>query len=225
MIEAAGAGVVEEPLRPGTHYRTEFFREVGLISTTGLVLDVGGRDGRTMSQLGVDNGVLVDVELSPRAAGVAYVQGSGTQLPLAERCADTVIALDVIEHIDDDAAFVAELVRVLKPGGQLVMTTPQIDIRVLPGRAQKLIDRSWGHYRVPGYEAEHLASMLTAAGATDVNVTKVAMRAYRRGYVVMRILWSLPGSLGQRLVRAAAHRDVANLEGPRGFLLATATRP
>ena len=134
--------VIDEPLRPGTHYRTEFFRERGTIRTDGLVLDVGGRDGRTMSELGVERGVLVDVELSPRSSSVSYAKGSGTSLPIADGAADVVISLDVIEHVDDDAALVAELVRVLRPGGQLVLTTPHEDIRVLPGPAQKFIDRS-----------------------------------------------------------------------------------
>lgn len=216
--------VIDEPLRPGTHYRTEFFRERGTIRTDGLVLDVGGRDGRTMSELGVERGVLVDVELSPRSSSVSYAKGSGTSLPIADGAADVVISLDVIEHVDDDAALVAELVRVLRPGGQLVLTTPHEDIRVLPGPAQKFIDRSWGHHRVPGYRPERIAELLTAAGASDVDVEEVGMTRYRRTYVPMRILWSLPGPLGDRVVRWAASGDAAATSAPRGFLLATASK-
>ena len=38
--------------------------------------------------------------------------------------ADVVLALDVIEHIEDDAAFVAELFDLARPGGHLVVTVP-----------------------------------------------------------------------------------------------------
>lgn len=39
---------------------------------------------------------------------------------------DYVITFQVIEHIEDDGAFVREIHRVLKPGGQLIVTTPNI---------------------------------------------------------------------------------------------------
>ena len=37
---------------------------------------------------------------------------------------DFVITFQVIEHIDDDAAFVREIARVLRPGGRMILTTP-----------------------------------------------------------------------------------------------------
>jgi len=39
---------------------------------------------------------------------------------------DYVVSFQVIEHIEDDHAFVAEIHRVLKPGGQFIVTTPNI---------------------------------------------------------------------------------------------------
>jgi SAM-dependent methyltransferase len=41
-----------------------------------------------------------------------------------EQCYDIVAALDVIEHIDDDAAALASIAKRLKPGGKLLMTVP-----------------------------------------------------------------------------------------------------
>lgn len=43
---------------------------------------------------------------------------------LADNTFDYVITFQVIEHIEDDKAFVEEIHRVLKPGGQLIVTTP-----------------------------------------------------------------------------------------------------
>jgi len=39
---------------------------------------------------------------------------------------DFVVSFQLIEHIQDDVALIAEIKRVLKPGGQLIMTTPNI---------------------------------------------------------------------------------------------------
>ncbi len=54
----------------------------------------------------------------------AVRRGSCTALPLANAVADVVTALDVIEHVEDDAQAVRELARILKPGGVMVITVP-----------------------------------------------------------------------------------------------------
>jgi len=54
----------------------------------------------------------------------AIVEGNCTDIPLAAEAFDAVTALDVLEHIPDDAKAAAELVRVLAPGGGLVVTVP-----------------------------------------------------------------------------------------------------
>ena len=46
------------------------------------------------------------------------------RLPLREGSFDCIIACEIIEHLADPAAFMASLMRVLKPGGQLIITTP-----------------------------------------------------------------------------------------------------
>lgn len=49
---------------------------------------------------------------------------SGPRLPLADASVQYVTALDVLEHIPDDAAALAEMARVLAPGGLCVATVP-----------------------------------------------------------------------------------------------------
>ena len=46
------------------------------------------------------------------------------RLPVADGCLDLVTSLDTLEHIDDDAAALAEIYRVLKPGGHGLFTVP-----------------------------------------------------------------------------------------------------
>ncbi|HYY05256.1 MAG TPA: class I SAM-dependent methyltransferase [Candidatus Limnocylindria bacterium] len=59
-------------------------------------------------------------------AGLHYVVGDVGALPLLSGAFDAVLALDVLEHLDDDAAALAEAARLLKPGGMLVVTVPAL---------------------------------------------------------------------------------------------------
>ena len=48
----------------------------------------------------------------------------GLRLPFEDEAFDLVTTLDVIEHVDDDVATLAELRRVLRPGGLLLVAVP-----------------------------------------------------------------------------------------------------
>jgi SAM-dependent methyltransferase len=61
-----------------------------------------------------------------RPAGVRFAIGALPQSPLADESFDLVLALDVLEHLDDDAAGVADLARLVKPGGVLLITVPAL---------------------------------------------------------------------------------------------------
>ncbi|MGY1811531.1 methyltransferase domain-containing protein [Blastococcus sp. SYSU D00820] len=56
-----------------------------------------------------------------RAHGVLPVRGSVLAVPLADGCADVVVAGEVLEHVEDDVAVLAECARLLRPGGTLVV--------------------------------------------------------------------------------------------------------
>jgi 2-polyprenyl-6-hydroxyphenyl methylase/3-demethylubiquinone-9 3-methyltransferase len=56
-----------------------------------------------------------------RDHGVLPVRGSVLAVPLADGCADVVVAGEVLEHVDDDVAVLAECARLLRPGGVLVL--------------------------------------------------------------------------------------------------------
>jgi 2-polyprenyl-6-hydroxyphenyl methylase/3-demethylubiquinone-9 3-methyltransferase len=69
--------------------------------------------------VGVDIGVR-GLELA-RDHGVLPVRGSVLQVPLVDGCADVVVAGEVLEHVADDVAVLAECARLLRPGGVLVL--------------------------------------------------------------------------------------------------------
>ena len=56
--------------------------------------------------------------------GTALLRGDGLALPVADNALDGALALDIIEHFDDDLAVCRELLRALKPGADLVLTVP-----------------------------------------------------------------------------------------------------
>jgi SAM-dependent methyltransferase len=94
------------------------------------ILDVGCGTGTMLTYLaafGKAQGVDVDEE----AVGYCHERGlldvrlgAAETLPFDDSSFDLVTALDVLEHLDDDAAALREIGRVLRPGGQLLITVP-----------------------------------------------------------------------------------------------------
>lgn len=74
-------------------------------------------------------GAVINVEQS-LAASVAHVAhiidafAEGERLPFRAASFDSVIAIEVLEHVPDPTTVVAEMVRVLRPGGQVMVTVP-----------------------------------------------------------------------------------------------------
>ena len=101
-------------------------------------------EGRRLLEIGAGGGGFVKVaaargwethatETSPsglealRAAGVTVFEGELPRLGLSASSYDLVVALEVLEHLPDPLAYLQEAHRVLKPGGVLVLTTPNYD--------------------------------------------------------------------------------------------------
>ena len=61
----------------------------------------------------------------PEGASAQAVRGSAYALPFDDETFDRVVAAEVLEHLPDDARAMAELHRVLKPGGTIAVTVPR----------------------------------------------------------------------------------------------------
>jgi 2-polyprenyl-6-hydroxyphenyl methylase/3-demethylubiquinone-9 3-methyltransferase len=90
---------------------------VDLACGGGLMAPYAARLG--YRHVGVDLG-LPGLELG-RARGMLPVRGSVLAVPLADGCADVVVAGEILEHVADDVAVLAECARLLRPGGTLVI--------------------------------------------------------------------------------------------------------
>jgi len=105
----------------------------GELPATARVIDVGCGTGDNLAALdAAAGGPVVGVELSPYAVrhaprspggGIRVGVARAEHLPFPDACADLVTSMDVIEHLDDDAAL-ADYRRVLRPGGKLLLTVP-----------------------------------------------------------------------------------------------------
>ena len=96
----------------------------------GTTLDIGAAAGGNTRVLRTHGWRPVALEYSgdgarvARDRGLTVVRGDATNLPAGASTVDLVTAFDVIEHIEDDYLAVAEIRRVLRPGGTLLVTVP-----------------------------------------------------------------------------------------------------
>jgi SAM-dependent methyltransferase len=99
------------------------------------VLDVGCGTGANGPVLAEAGRTAYGIDMSPVPLGLAgtgerghaaRLRGDAGHLPFADKSFDMVVALDVLEHIADDAAAAGELLRVLRPGGVLIAFVPAL---------------------------------------------------------------------------------------------------
>lgn len=118
----------------GTHWWYRERRHLLARQLRGLIpgraLDVGAAGGgntRVLRDHGWDAVALeygAEGAAVARERGLAVVRADATALPVAPASLDLVVAFDILEHIPDDDAAVAEAHRVLRPGGTFLVAVP-----------------------------------------------------------------------------------------------------
>jgi SAM-dependent methyltransferase len=158
---------------PAMHwYVQRAFRRAG-VAADAHVLDAGcGTGGLSLRlraaqpswQMEAIDFSLLAVELAQsRVPGVHFQEASVTALPFPDASFDAVACVDVITQVDDDRGALAELFRVLKPGGHFVTNVP----------AYMWL---WSYHDVScqtkrRYVRPQLRGLIEAAGFTDVDAT------------------------------------------------------
>jgi SAM-dependent methyltransferase len=112
---------------------------------------------RSDAQAGVDLSPAFLAAARATYPAVGLAQSSGERLPFRDRAFESVISFEVIEHLQDDGGFLAELRRVTRPGGVVAISTPN---RVFSsdGRARPI-----NPFHVREYAADEFARLLRSA--------------------------------------------------------------
>ena len=128
------------------------------------VLDVGCNTGYGTVRFAPVAGRVVGVDVSPRAIDAArqrsldgrpeFVLTSGFELPFPDDSFDLVTSFQVLEHVPDPLAYLREIERVARPGGTVILATPNAATRLDPGMTP------WNRFHVHEYLADELRALL-----------------------------------------------------------------
>lgn len=147
--------------------KTPHVRELLGDLALGDLLDVGAGGGtytrffaeraRRVTSVDVDAEGLSRLAARERGRS-SFVRALVPHLPFRDQSFDTVVAFEVLEHVQDDRGAARELARLLRPRGRMVVSVP-----VPPGEIDDPLEKPYGHKR-EGYTREALAALLASAG-------------------------------------------------------------
>jgi SAM-dependent methyltransferase len=145
----------------------------------GHLLDVGCGDGEALDILRDIGWTVTGVELDPNAVSAAkrrmldVRQGDLHSAGFADQSFDAVTSSHVIEHVHDPLAMLCESRRILKPGGKIVVVTPNAE-----AWTHAKYERDWLALDPPRHlmvlTASSLASLARQAGLRSICVTTTA---------------------------------------------------
>lgn len=147
-------------------------RVVPPIRATSVLEVGGGQSGLTRllyprtSVINVDLDQSYATQPTNRQPDMAFIAGDATCLPFPDAVFDVVTMFDVLEHVPDEAVAASEAMRVLRPGGWLLLSSPNEGWRFPYYRAMRPLCPSdveimaeWGHVR-RGYSQTRLEQLL-----------------------------------------------------------------
>lgn len=202
-----------EPLMDGLFYRDKM-RALHRIAPDVPVSDIleigGGRSGLSAMLYPTSKVVNLDMDAAladapcNRDPRITFVQGDATALPFSNNCFDLVTMFDLLEHVPDDGAAAREALRVLRPGGWLLVSTPNRErwrypyyqlFRPICPPEEELFEE-WGHVR-RGYTLAELDGLFgkpadvacafinpLLAFSHDVSFSRLSRRQRRLAHVL-----------------------------------------
>lgn len=165
------------PLTEGFFYR-EKMRAIHRVSPElplREILEVGGGQSG-MARMLYPRAHVTTVDMDPQFASspvnqgdqVTFVNADATALPFPDESFDAVTFFDVLEHVPDDVAAAREAMRVLRPGGWIMVSSPNLDwhspfhaiMRPICPDDREMMER-WAHVR-RGYDSKGLERLFGA---------------------------------------------------------------
>lgn len=192
LADASGPG----RLHFASYYRWLIIRDWLQIAPTDHLLDVGCDDGEITAR--VRAALRVAVDLNPRCPdpAVRLARSDAARLPVASGHFDSVTAFDLIEHVPDDAAVLAEMTRALAPGGTLWISTPAVKWRIFPAFLSDRAARAFGHVR-NGYTVADIQRRLPPGYALAVTYWNEPV--FRFLFALLRVVDAVSSPLARTL--------------------------
>ena len=187
-----------------------------------LVADVACGDGATLSLLSRAGLLSVGVDVEPRAVALArrhapVVVGDAHALPLATGAYDVVLLECALSTFGDPSTALAQVARVLRPGGLLAVTDVVLRRDLAPPEVADAVDRLTSARTTQGY-----AALLRDAGLTVVRVEDRAGDALALCHRLSRRL-ALVGARRTAATAGACARAVE--DGALSYALLIAVKP
>jgi SAM-dependent methyltransferase len=219
---------------PGIPHENYWFRRhevayqhVARLVARQTVLDIGCGEGygtallaeRTKTLFGVDYDAATIRHASATYRDVAFGVANLAGLPVRDRTIDLAVTLQVIEHVWDHGEFLRECYRVLRPGGQLIITTPN-RLTFTPGQTQPM-----NPFHVREFSATELCNLVQNTGFAIVE--QAGIHAGRR---VQHLDRKHDGLVAAQLAAppenwvAALRADVASIRAADFTIVAAADR-
>jgi ubiquinone/menaquinone biosynthesis C-methylase UbiE len=186
----AAGGTPEDRVQDLFHlFPYHYVKDLATPSTR--VLDVGFGEGYGAEILGDSVAEYVGIDASQEAVrhasaryrlpNVRFQQGDATSMPFPAASFDLVVSFHVLEHVDHPDPYLAELAKVCKVGGHVVIVTPNREFRLRPG------ERPWNRFHVHEFDTAELQALLARhfEDATVMGVTGTeAMTAVEKNRVL-----------------------------------------
>lgn len=161
---APGTRVIDVGCGAGRHSFEAYRRGADIIAFDQNAEDLAGV--QTMFE------AMATVGEAPAGATARTVCGDALALPYPDNHFDIVIASEILEHVPADDQAIAELARVLKPGGDLVVTVPRwLPERVCWALSTEYHSNEGGHVRI--YRADELRDKIAGRGLRFVRSSHV----------------------------------------------------
>ena len=164
-----------EPPKITRNYLDKLHQIARIVGNNNQVLELGSGAGDLTKLLKARDNKVMTVDLDHSMMNVDLQKG---KLPIKRESYDTVVAVEIIEHILDVDSLLYEIWRVLEPLGRLIISTPNLAslgrrLMLLVGSnpyvENFLYPDEAGH--VKHYTAQDLDYLLTRRGFKDVEIT------------------------------------------------------